>query len=85
MALSIVRADPGHFTANLKKAARTGKIYIDYLRNGHGSTAIIPSPRRGPAEEQEPCPVPLTWKELTEDVHSDQFTIHATSANEWTR
>ncbi len=43
----IVAADPGHYTANMAKAARPGKIYIDYLRNGRGATAIAPYSTRG--------------------------------------
>jgi len=54
----IVQADPAHYTANMAKAARKGKIFLDYLRNARGATAILltrpghgsehPSPRRSP-------------------------------------
>jgi bifunctional non-homologous end joining protein LigD len=70
---SIVTADPAHYTANMAKAARGGKIFIDYLRNGRGATAIVPySPRARP---EAPVSVPLTWEELSARIHSDQFTI----------
>ena len=36
----IEQADPEHYTSNMSKAARGGKIFIDYLRNGRGATAI---------------------------------------------
>lgn len=69
----IVRADPEHYTANMSKAARPGKIFIDYLRNGRGATAIVPySTRTHPGA---PVSTPLTWKELSPRVHSDQFNI----------
>ena len=70
---AIVTADPAHYTANMAKAARTGKIFIDYLRNGRGATAIVPySPRARP---EAPVSVPLTWEELSGRIRSDQFTI----------
>lgn len=69
----IVRADPRHFTANMAKAARPGKIFIDYLRNGRGATAIVPYSTR--ARPGAPVSTPLTWTELTARVHSDHYTI----------
>jgi len=70
---SIVTADPEHYTANMAKDARRGKILIDYLRNVRGATAIVPySPRARP---EAPVSVPLTWEELSTRLHSDQFTI----------
>jgi bifunctional non-homologous end joining protein LigD len=69
----IVAADPGRYTANMSKSARRGKIYIDYLRNGRGATAIVPYSTR--AKPHATISTPLTWKELTADLHSDQFTL----------
>src|SRR5207253_1601891 len=69
----IVAADPEHYTANMAKAARTGKIFVDYLRNARGATAILPySPR---ARAGAPVSVPLGWKELTVRTRSDHFTV----------
>ena len=49
----IVAADPDQYTANMSKAARPGKIYIDYLRNGRGATAIVPYSTRGEARRAD--------------------------------
>lgn len=62
VAEQIAALDPKRFVANMSKAKRKGRIFIDYLRNGRGSTAIAPySPRaRGTA----PIAVPVSWDEL---------------------
>ena len=43
-AIARVMADeePDRFVANMSKAKRRGKIFVDYLRNQRGSTAIAP-------------------------------------------
>jgi bifunctional non-homologous end joining protein LigD len=69
----VTAAAPTRYTANMSKAARGGKIFIDYLRNGRGATAIVPYSTR--ARPGATVSVPLTWKELTADMHSDHFTI----------
>ncbi len=50
------------YLTKMTKAARAGKIYIDYLRNERGATSIAPfSPR---ARHGAPVAVPMDWKEL---------------------
>lgn len=61
-ALALAQAEPARFTAALAKAKRTGKIFIDYLRNQRGATAVMPYSAR--TREYAPVAVPLTWKEL---------------------
>jgi bifunctional non-homologous end joining protein LigD len=69
----IVRADPSRYTSNMSKAARPGKVFVDYLRNGRGATAIVPySPR---ARANAPVSVPLTWEELNGRRRGDYFTL----------
>ncbi len=52
------------YLTKMTKAARKGKIYIDYLRNERGATSIAPySPR---ARHGAPVAAPLDWKELDE-------------------
>jgi bifunctional non-homologous end joining protein LigD len=70
---TIVSIAPHQYTANMSKAARGGKIFVDYLRNGRGATAIVPySTRTHPGA---PVSTPLTWKELTPRITSDHFTV----------
>jgi bifunctional non-homologous end joining protein LigD len=69
----IVAADPRHYTANMAKAARKGKIFIDYLRNGRGATSVAPYSTR--ARPGAPISVPITWQELSPRLSSDQYTI----------
>jgi bifunctional non-homologous end joining protein LigD len=69
----LVRLIPDRFTANMSKQKRTGKIYIDYLRNAKGATAIAAYSTR--ARAGAPVSVPLAWKELSTDLRSDHFTV----------
>jgi bifunctional non-homologous end joining protein LigD len=54
--------EPKRYVATMSKAKRTGKIFIDWLRNERGSTAIAPYSTR--ARDGAPVAVPVTWDEL---------------------
>jgi bifunctional non-homologous end joining protein LigD len=69
----VVKAAPDRYLATMSKAARKGKIFIDYLRNGRGATAIAPFSTR--ARPGAPVSVPIAWEELTSRLRSDQYTI----------
>ena len=69
-ARALGQAEPERFTANLKKAERKGRIFIDYLRNQRGSTAVMPYVAR--ARPGAPVSIPLSWSELR-DVDSAQL------------
>jgi bifunctional non-homologous end joining protein LigD len=70
----MVAAAPKRYIAKMSKAARKGKIYVDYLRNDLGSTAIAPYSTRNRAGA--PVSVPITWDELSSRMKSDHFNIH---------
>ena len=55
-------AEPDRFTAALSKAKRTGRIFIDYLRNQRGATAICPFSTR--ARPGAYVAMPVTWERL---------------------
>lgn len=74
----LAREFPRHFTANMAKQRRKGKIFIDYLRNGRGSTAVAAYSTR--ARPGAPASVPLAWPELDEEVRGDHFNINMVRA-----
>ncbi len=69
----IVRIEPRLFTSNMSKAQRGGKIFIDYLRNSRGATAIAPYGTR--ARPGAPVAVPLAWDELEGLAERPEFTV----------
>lgn len=54
--------DPDRFIATMSKARRRGKIFVDYLRNQRGATAIAPFSTR--ARKGAPVAVPVSWEKL---------------------
>jgi bifunctional non-homologous end joining protein LigD len=64
--LAMEAENPALYITKMTKAARTGRIYLDYLRNERGATAVAPySPRsRGGV----PVSVPMAWSELNADA-----------------
>lgn len=66
-------AEPDRFTATMSKAKRKGKIFIDWLRNQRGSTAILPYSAR--ARSGAPVAVPIAWNELKAMKDAKPFSI----------
>ena len=63
--------DPRHFTAKMAKRERTRRIFIDWLRNGEGATAIAPYSVR--ARKGAPVATPLHWDEIGGRMKPTQF------------
>jgi bifunctional non-homologous end joining protein LigD len=64
---------PEQFTSNIRKAKRKGRMFVDYLRNERGSTAIGPFSTR--ARKGCPVAVPVSWKELETLDAANVFTL----------
>jgi bifunctional non-homologous end joining protein LigD len=70
---TIMRSDPGRYIDVASKKRREGKIFLDYLRNGRGATAVAPySTRSRPGAR---VAVPIDWKELDSGLRSDEFDV----------
>lgn len=69
----LVRMIPERFVATMSKQHRKGKIFVDYLRNAEGATAVAAYSTR--ARRGAPVSVPLAWDELSPQLHSDHFTL----------
>jgi bifunctional non-homologous end joining protein LigD len=68
-----MRTAPERFTVVASKNERRGRIFIDYLRNAEGATAVAPYGIR--ARNNAPVATPIAWKELARDLRFDYFTV----------
>lgn len=67
------RRQPARFTATMSKEKRKGRIFIDWLRNERGATAIAPYSLR--ARAGAPVAVPVDWAELENLSAANAFGI----------
>jgi len=76
-ALEIVQAmereGSDRYTTNARKALRKGRMFLDYLRNGRGATAVAPYSTR--ARAGATVATPLSWSELERGVDPHDFTL----------
>lgn len=73
VATKLAESEPDRFVATMSKAKRKGRIFIDWLRNERGSTAIAPySPR---ARAQATVALSVSWTELGRIDSAAQFTV----------
>ena len=73
LAKDIARERSDEYVTKASKAARKGKIFIDYLRNHRGATSIAPYSTR--ARHGAPVSTPLGWDELASLESSAAYTI----------
>ena len=70
---AVAEAEPDRFTANIRKVERKGRIFLDWLRNQRGATAVMPYSAR--AREGAPVAAPIAWEELDDFDSAAAFSI----------
>ncbi len=70
---ALVAARPDRYTANPLKKTREGKIFVDYLRNQRGGSAIVNYSTR--AKKGAPVACPLRWDELKGLKAASPYTV----------
>ncbi|MGD1283968.1 non-homologous end-joining DNA ligase [Mycobacterium seoulense] len=85
----VVADDPTHRTLEVRKEERSGRVYLDIMRNAYAQTAVAPYSVR--ARNGAPVATPLEWDELdTRGLRADRFTLRdvpkrlAGQADPWT-
>ena len=72
-AAAMAEAEPDAYVAEMSKAERKGRIFIDWLRNQRGATAVMPFSTR--AKPKASVAMPVSWDELREVESADAFTV----------
>src|ERR671910_501367 len=73
IAKRLAASAPDRYTLSPSPETRAGRIFIDYLRNGRGTTAIGAwSPR---ARAGFPVAAPVSWRQVESGIRPDAFTM----------
>ena len=70
---ALARSEPHRFLATATKRLRNNRIFVDYLRNGRGATAVASYSLR--ARPGAPVAMPLGWGELAKLAKASAFTL----------
>ncbi len=70
---AVAEAHPGRFTANMRKTERKGRIFLDWLRNERGATAVLPYSAR--ARETAAVAAPISWDELVKLKDAKPYSV----------
>ena len=73
LALRVAATQPALYTTSAAVAERKGRLFVDFLRNGRGTTAVATySPRARPGF---PIAAPTTWRALEQGIRPDAYTM----------
>jgi len=70
---ALAQSEPHRFLATSTKSLRNKRIFVDYLRNGRGATAVASYSLRG--RPGAPVAMPIAWSELAKLTRADTFTM----------
>ncbi|WP_369941989.1 DNA ligase D [Xanthomonas medicagonis] len=70
---ALAQSEPQRFLATATKRLRNKRIFVDYLRNGRGATAVASYSLR--ARPGAPVAMPLAWSDLPKLHRADAFTM----------
>jgi len=73
LAVAMAADNPQRYVATAAKRQRRGRIFIDYLRNGRGATAVVAYSAR--ARAGAAVSTPIDWSELGPQMRPDRFTV----------
>jgi bifunctional non-homologous end joining protein LigD len=73
LAEAMAHDSPAKYVSVMTKSRRRGRIFVDYLRNGRGATAVAAYSTR--AREGAPVSTPLTWEELSTGIRANHFKV----------
>lgn len=73
LADAMEKDSPARYVATSAKAKRKGRIFVDYLRNSRGATAIAPYSTR--ARPGAPVATPIEWSELESLTGAGRWTV----------
>jgi bifunctional non-homologous end joining protein LigD len=79
----VEQEEPERYVTNMSKAKRTGKIFLDYLRNDRGSTWVAPYSTR--ARAGAGVSMPVDWRQLSKLKSAAAFTLRNTPRHLATR
>jgi bifunctional non-homologous end joining protein LigD len=72
---AMVHDAPELYLAKASKAERRGKIFLDWLRNARGASAVCPYSVR--ARAGAPVATPIAWSELGPKLDPARFDVAA--------
>jgi bifunctional non-homologous end joining protein LigD len=73
VARAMAKEQPDRYTVTISKRARNARVFVDYLRNDRGATAVAAYSAR--AMPRASVSTPLSWDELSPGLRSDHFTV----------